>query len=133
MKLVTSLILIAFVSLSLLGFVAMLGPEMHHTASACLGSLAQNGACPPLEHTLASAIFHTNALKVFSTTLLSSAFILASLLLFFGFLTSRAQQGLFLHVFALCAISREFVRIRCASFFRLREALSRLELSPSFV
>ncbi|PIQ68042.1 MAG: hypothetical protein COV91_06195 [Candidatus Taylorbacteria bacterium CG11_big_fil_rev_8_21_14_0_20_46_11] len=132
MRFITLLLLVAFMSLSLLGFTAMVSSSMDHATAPCLGSLAQNGACPPQEHTLASALFHTNALKVFSTTLPFAIAVLAVLSLsFFGFSILDRQGGLGSYTLELCARVRERIRVRTTSLFRLHKLLARFELSPS--
>ena len=89
MRLLSLVILIGFISLSVFGVLGMLNSGMQE-GNPCLASLAQNGACPPPEHTFASASFHANALKVFSTAFLSLAISLA--ILFTGFFTLLLQE-----------------------------------------
>ena len=94
MRFISLVILIVFISLSVFGFFGVLDTlNMEHAPNTCLASLAQNGACPPPAHTLASVFFHTNALKVFGTAFLSLALGLFSIaLLFAGFFTAFSQM-----------------------------------------
>lgn len=130
MKYLSGIILTAFTALALFGFAGMLSSyDMEHAANTCLASLAQNGACPPEENTVASAIFHTGAFKVFSTMTLS----LGVLLLALAFLSASAtfwaraiqDDGMTL------AERISFVISRYLGIARLRTALARFELSPS--
>lgn len=131
MKTVSLIILTGFLSLSLFGFLGMLeSSEMAHAPNTCLASLAQNGACPPPGHTVASALFHTSAFKVFSTTLLSLAAALLSLaLLFSGFIKPLLKSiSLSTHT---SARRIEEVISRYLALQKLRLALVRLEHSPT--
>lgn len=92
MRFLSPVILVGFISLSVFGVLGMLDTGMQE-GNTCLASLAQNGACPPPEHTFASASFHAGALKVFSTALLSIVISLASLaILSAGFFSAPFQQ-----------------------------------------
>src|SRR3989338_2202338 len=121
MKFLACVLLIGFFSLSIFGFVGMLeSSDMSH---------AQNGACPPPENTVASALFHTDAFKVFSTFLLSSAAVLLSFaLLCVGFAMSLVlfQDGL-----QTLAGRIEHIILRYLALRKLRPALVRLEHSPT--
>lgn len=125
------LILIGFLSLSLFGFLGMLASsEMAHAPATCLASLAQNGACPPEGNTVASALFHTSAFKVFSTTLLSLTFALLSLaLLFAGFVRGILREALLgTHAFIrnIDELLSRYLALR-----KLKLALARFEHSPT--
>ena len=131
MRCLSVIILVGFVSLSVFGVFGMLENGMQE-GTTCLASLAQNGACPPPEHTFASAVFHANALKVFSTALLSVVLSLASLtLLCTGFLslffqkTLRVGDTLARRVYEIVS---EFSAVQ-----KVRPALARLEHSPTSV
>lgn len=125
------LILVGFLSLSIFGFLGMLtSSEMSHAPITCLASLAQNGACPPEGNTLASALFHTNAFKVFSTTLLSLTFALMSLALLFAGFVQRLLQKALLGTRALTRNIDEPIS-RYLALQKLRLALVRLEHSPT--
>lgn len=131
MKTLSTVILIGFVSLSLFGFIGMLdAAEMSHAPSQCIASLAQNGACPPPKDTVDSAIFHTNAMKAFTTTVLSSVFALAALTCLFyislSLLFPRIRDG----VSTLTEIVRSLSAHICA-LTSLRLALVRFEHSPT--
>jgi len=130
MKFLACVLLIGFFSLSIFGFVGMLeSSDMSHAQNTCLASLAQNGACPPPENTVASALFHTDAFKVFSTFLLSSAAVLLSFaLLCVGFAMSLVlfQDGL-----QTLAGRIEHIILRYLALRKLRPALVRLEHSPT--
>lgn len=133
MKVLSSILLVTFMSLSMFGFLGMLGFGANHNMEACIASLAQNGACPPPEHTLASALFHTDAFKVFSTTMPSSMSLLAALvLLVLSYFILRTPLWLRTRIItAVCNDVIEFLKIKCTSLFRLRALLARFELSPS--
>lgn len=133
MKTLSLVILLGFIALSLFGFLGMLeSSEMAHAPNTCLASLAQNGACPPPGHTVASALFHTNAFKVFSTALLSLAVVLLSLaLLFTGFMQSLLKSvSLGTHSFAR-RIEESISQYLALQ--KLRLALVRLEHSPTYL
>ena len=131
MKQISFIILFGFISLSLFGFVGMLeSSEMTHAPNTCLASLAQNGTCPPPENTVASALFHANAYKVFSTTLLSvAAVLMAFVFLYAGFafsLRAIIQKG------SRTLIQRIDDAIsRYLALQKLRLALARFEHSPT--
>ncbi len=129
MKLLSRAILIIFISLSVFGVLGMMGDTMHE-GNTCLASLAQNGACPPPDHTVASALFHTSALKVFSTTLLSLALTLLSLaLLFAGFLEELLRK---IHVGTQTLALRTHEALsRYRTLHTLRLSLVLLEHSPT--
>lgn len=131
MKVVSTLILVGFVSLALFGFVGMLASsEMMDNSVACIASLAQNGICPPPAHSFASALFHTNAFKVFSTTLVSLAVVFLSLaLLFSGFIKAILQKALLGAL--IFALQFDGILSRYLAMRRLRLALVRLEHSPT--
>ena len=131
MKFLVHIVFIGFVSLSLFGFLGMLtSSEMAHAPTTCLASLAQNGVCPPEGNTLASALFHTSAFKVFSTTLLSTmAMLMALAFICVGFALS-------LRVKALAGGNALVRRIdgaiaRYLALRKLRLALVRFEHSPT--
>src|SRR3989344_2404736 len=84
MKCISLCVLTVFLTLSLLVFTAMLSEDMQ---GSCIASLAQNGACPP-DSSFELALFHTNALKVFSTTLISVVLLAGFLLLFLFYIGS---------------------------------------------
>jgi hypothetical protein len=126
MKSLTVLILIGFVSLAVFGFAGML--ESAHASEYCIASLAQNGACPPQEHTVASALFHTNALKVFSTTLVTGLALAA--LMFFA----RIAASFILQLPHRVRTTAEKIGESIAGYRALRKlrfALARLEHSPT--
>lgn len=131
MKPLSSLLLISFLSLALFGFLGMSDTySMAHAPNQCLASLAQNGACPPEENTVASAVFHTNALKVFTTTLLTvSLVLLAAAVLFLAFVKPAfavLERGAETATERLQYLVSHYLGIR-----RLRLALVRLETSPT--
>lgn len=130
MKSISLVILFGFLALSLFGFLGMLeSPDMAHAPNACLASLAQNGACPPPEHTVASALFHTSAFKVFSTTVLSGAMLFLVVALFAGFVTpfpAAISAGPRTAAERLGEIVSRYQAAR-----RMRLALVRLEHSPT--
>lgn len=130
MKSTAAIILLGFISLSLFGFMGMLEPASAHATTNCLASLAQNGACPPPEHTVASALFHTNAMKIFSTTLLVEAMLLLVLsLLLFGFLSSFLQTARQCIRGLVARVSQLISRYRAIR--ELRFSLVLLEHSPT--
>lgn len=125
------LILVGFLSLSLFGFLGMIASsEMTHAPTTCLASLAQNGACPPEGNTVASALFHTNAFKVFSTTLLSVTLALISLAFLFAGFAGRLLQKLQL---GACAFTRNIDELlsQYLALRKLKLALARFEHSPT--
>jgi hypothetical protein len=132
MKFLVYLLLIGFISLSVFGFVGMLQSydDMAHAPSTCLASLAQNGACPPPENTIASALFHTNAFKVFSTTLLSAVFALAALAFLYGVSVVSLQAMLSKNEWTLFGKVEQIIS-RYLALKKLRLALVRFEHSPT--
>src|SRR3989338_7862409 len=131
MKTLSLVILAGFIALSLFGFLGMLeSSDMSHTPNKCLASLAQNGACPPSENTVASALFHTNAYKVFSTPLLSAMAVLMA----FAFIC--AGFGFSLHAMIHGGGNALIRRIdgtisRYLALQKLKLALVRFEHSPT--
>ena len=130
MKTISLIILSGFLALSLFGFLGMLElTDMAHAPNTCLASLAQRGACPPPEHTVESALFHTSAFKVFSTTMLSGAVLLLACALFTGLVTPLSAVAL-LGLRTVAETLREVV-LRYQALRRFRFALARLEHSPT--
>lgn len=131
MKIISLIILTGFMSLSLFGFLGMLeSSNIAHASNTCLASLAQNGACPPPGHTFASALFHTSAFKVFSTTLLSLAVALFYLALLFAGFIKPLLKSISLGTPTLARKIEEAVS-QYLALQRLRLALARLEHSPT--
>ncbi len=131
MKSVSLIILTGFIALSLFGFVGMLqSSDMAHASNTCLASLAQNGACPPQENTVASALFHTNAFKVFSTTLLSLIVMLVSLAFLFAGFAERILRKILLGIRTLTQRIDDAIS-RYLALQKLTLALARFEHSPT--
>lgn len=131
MKSISMFILVGFVALSVFGFAGMLSSaEMAHPDNTCLASLAQNGACPPPQFSFASALFHTNAFKVFSTSLISGliAFISVALIAsgFVAALVASLERGI-----ATVAERLNQLVSRYSGLHELKLALVRFERSPS--
>ena len=129
MKVFSLIILTVFISLSVFGAFGMMGDTAHEDTT-CLASRAQNGVCPPPDHTLASAFFHTNALKVFSTTLISLALALFSFsLLFAGLAKNLLQKVRHISLTFCCKLNQAL-----SDYFalqKIRFVLARLEHSPT--
>ena len=130
MKLLSTIILCGFISLSVFGFIGMLqSSDTAHAQNTCLASLAQNGACPPQEKTIASAIFHTNAFKVFSTTIAIASAILSLVFIFAGLITPLLQDS---RLAAQTRFGRIQDRIsRYLALYKLKSSLVRFEHSPT--
>ena len=133
MKSISGIILLGFISLSLFGFLGMLGSSnMAHGPKTCIASLAQNGDCPP-EQGMALALFHINALKVFSTIVLSGLaffFVFAFLSLTFVSalrLVPRTKRAVLTISDIIRSLFSEFLAL-----LRLRYALALHELSPTY-
>src|SRR3989344_3984894 len=131
MKVFAPIVLIGFISMSLFGFIGMLdAAEMTHTPSRCIASLAQNGACPPPKDTLDSAIFHTNAMKAFTTTVLSAVFALVALVALFCISLTLLWPRIRAGRTTLCETVRSLTA-HAGALFSLRLALVRFEHSPT--
>lgn len=75
----TILLITGFVSVAVFGFIGIghIDEMAHH---GCLAALSQNGTCPSATSLpLASAFYHMDILRGFSTALLSSALLLLAL------------------------------------------------------
>lgn len=89
-RVLATLCLIAFVTLAVFGFVAMLS-DMGGNHADCLASIANNG-CPVPQSGPAMAVFHVTAYQAFSTAIIIFAILL--LIVFGAFISGFFQPYL---------------------------------------
>lgn len=127
MKCLASIIVIAFMGMSLFGFLGMLSSD--HSPS-CITSRAQSALCPEDGDLLSLIAFHANGYKAFSSIPFIALSILGlACLIILGFASSLQNLMRNLNY----AISLTVVVAHFLALAGLRRWFARFQLSPSFI